>query len=94
MASTATPLVKLDNFEGFAELYLLDAPIKWSDHRDSGATEYIVVSSIRACGYPTHDETMAFPADESGNVVSWRELVSVWEYSHDAALASMGLRVG
>lgn len=77
------------DFQGRAVLYRLDEPIAWSDYRDSGTTHYVIVSSLpKGINMLAHwDTTAAFPANGDGDVLSWKDLITLDGLDHDPVLA-------
>ena len=73
---------------GKYEIFQLPLGIEYQD--DSGEirkTRYIRVSTSTALGR----ETMIFPANKSGAVLGWMELLAMWGTCHiDAALGEFG----
>jgi hypothetical protein len=78
---------KLHGFCGHAAHYKLSEPFH-SPILPKPCT-HVVASSVLApdTGNP---ETMIFPADSQGRVLSFGELACVYELSHDAALKQLG----
>ena len=83
--NTATKVKNLRRWSGEATVYRLDPPYR--------GEEYVVASSIYLPKSPWKEETAVFPATEAGEVPSYSELAIVKEYSHAAALASIGYEV-
>ena len=83
--NTATKIKEIRGFRGEAAVYRLDPPYR--------GEEYVVVSSIHLPKSPWKEETMIFASTEAGEVPSYFDLAVVKEYSHAAALASIGYEV-
>lgn len=83
--NTATKVKNLPHWVGAAAVYRLDPPYR--------GEEYVVASSIHLPKSPWKEETMIFASTEAGEVPSYFDLAVVKEYSHAAALASIGYEV-
>ena len=83
--NTATKVKNLPRWDGEAAVYRLDPPYR--------GEEYVVASSIYLPKSPWKEETVIFPSTEAGEVPAYSELAIVKEYSHAAALASIGYEV-
>lgn len=83
--NTATKIKEIRGFRGEAAVYRLDPPYR--------GEEYVVASSIYLPKSPWKEETMIFASTEAGEVPSYSDLAVVKEYSHVAALASIGYEV-
>lgn len=93
--ATATLIRPLSGFTGEAALYRLDAPTTYERTNDEGeyvefSTDHVVVSATVAMF--TGSETYIFPADESGEVLSWLELDGSFRggLDHEEALRRAG----
>lgn len=80
------------SYDGTALLYKVDPPVEFSwfniniGNYETKLTHYILVSAINA---PI--ETMAFPANEDGRVLSWGDLFGLKGYfDHEGALENAG----
>lgn len=83
--NTATKIKEVRGFRGEAAVYRLDPPYR--------GEEYVVASSIYLPKSPWKEETVIFPSTEAGEVPAYSDLAMVKEYSHAAALASIGYEV-
>ena len=91
----ATLIKKLDGFNGDARLYKVEPQITqldW-DNNEVAKHDYVVVSAADVMF--SGPETYIFPADEHGEIVSWRELDGSFKggLDHIAALARAGYEV-
>ena len=81
-----------DNFRGHAVHYRFNNPVNVTEDGvcDEEASTYpvtdIVVSSVESAFDTGLPETMIFEADESGKVVSFRDLVRTRDQDHENAL--------
>lgn len=101
MTITATLITPdLPGYQGDAALYRLSETqyVKtwdWVSGEEVNGTpyEYVVVSAINVFGMG--DETYIFPSDDSGKVISWRELEGSYRggRDHHKALRDAGWEV-
>ena len=74
-------------------LWKLDEPVEYEDRAGNLAkTNYVITSMIRNMWA---DETLAFPANEQGEVLDWGEVGGQWHelVGHDDVIRSMGYEV-
>lgn len=78
---------------GDGVLWHLDKPVEYEDKEGNPAkTNYVITSMIaNLWAY----ETLAFPANEQGEVLDWGEVGGDWHVlvSHDDVIRSMGYEV-
>lgn len=91
-------LRNLSGFTGHASLYKLDEEIGYGESliepgKFSGYTRYVVVSATNVM--LSGPETYIFPADESGNILDWREMTGSYrgDLDHAEALRRMGATI-
>lgn len=89
--TTATFVRELDNFTGEGRLYRLSEPISYGYDGEGGTTSFVAVSATTVSFFGV--ETVVFPSDENGEVLSWSKLGVVRAWDHERALASAGLEV-
>ena len=83
----------VDGFMGEAILYRLSEPVTYevlddeTYERHDGKTEYVVASAVVAPFSGV--ETLVFPADKEGNVLSWLDLAGVKAWDHDWAMSKL-----
>lgn len=88
---------KPEQFLGIAFFYKLSEPVEYYDYDGADTilkeTKFVCVSQVNAFG--TGYETFIFPADESGEVVSWGELRGSRRgyISPDALMSELGWEV-
>ena len=72
--TSARKIRDLTGFRGEAALYELSEPTTFVDLGQTHQTRFVVVSAIE-CELGDHtEETMIFPANAEGEIVSWLEL--------------------
>ncbi|MFC6717933.1 hypothetical protein ACFQHN_10145 [Natrialbaceae archaeon GCM10025896] len=76
-------------FNGYATLHRLPESIQLGDSLEE--SEYYVISSVSSA---FADESMAFPADENGGVISWSEAFSLTPRNHEGAVAELERLIG
>lgn len=76
------------NFTGTAKLWKLSEPV--DSECDNEKTNYVVTSA--AIVMFSGPETYIFPADESGNVISWLEMAGSYRggLDHEQAIENAG----
>lgn len=92
--TTQAARVKWLTGTGTAALYVLSAPTPYeTEDGDLAITEYVAVSSILPGDAPLDfpAETMIFPADSTGRILSYLELARVRTYAHVDALAALDM---
>jgi len=83
----------IDGFAGEAILYRLSEPVTYevlddeTDEERHEETEYVVASAVVAPFSGV--ETLVFPADKEGNVLSWLDLAGVKAWDHDWAMSRL-----
>ena len=85
--NTATKVKNHPDWVGAAAVYRLDPPYR--------GDKYVVASAITLPEIPglRKVETMVFASTEDGKVADFEDLAMVPDYSHTAALASIGYEI-
>lgn len=97
MTRIATEIKKLDGFTGDARLFELSEPVEfdydYTSQKNKQSTKYVVVSAADAMF--SGPKTYIFPADETGEIVSWSELDGSFKggLDHEQALSNAGFEV-
>ena len=92
--TSARKIRDLTSFQGKAALYELSEPTTFVDLGVTRETYFVVVSAIVFPPYRQTEETMIFPANAEGEIVSWLELHGVrGSLSHAQAIYEAGWKL-